>query len=170
MFASSGVLFNHESPLRGLEFVTRKITDGVARIKLQKQKSISLGNLDAKRDWGHARDYVEGMWAILQADNPDTFVLATGRTETVREFARLAFKAAEIEIEFEGTAEDEIARDVATGQIVIQVDPKFYRPAEVDLLIGDASKASRALGWHPKTTVEELCSEMVQADLQRVSR
>ena len=170
IFASSGILFNHESPLRGLEFVTRKITDGVARIKLKKQKSISLGNLDAKRDWGHARDYVGGMWAILQADNPDTFVLATGRTETVREFARLAFKAAEIEIEFEGTAEDEIARDVATGQTVIQVDPQFYRPAEVDLLIGDASKARLELGWHPKTTLEELCSEMVQADIQRLSR
>lgn len=169
LFASSGILFNHESPLRGLEFVTRKITDGVAQIKLGKKKRLSLGNLDAKRDWGHARDYVEGMWKILQADHADTFVLATGRTETVRTFTQLAFKAAGMDIEFEGEAENEVAILSSTGEVVVQVDPAFFRPAEVDLLIGDASKAREGLNWHPGTTLEALCSEMVAADIDRHS-
>ncbi|GAA3896144.1 GDP-mannose 4,6-dehydratase [Sphingomonas limnosediminicola] len=167
IFASSGILFNHESPLRGVEFVTRKITDAVARIKLGKLDRLSLGNLDAKRDWGFAKEYVEGMWMILQADEPDTFVLATGRTETVRDFVRMAFKAAGIEVEFSGHAELETAVDVASGRTVMQVDPRFYRPAEVDLLIGDAAKAQEKLGWSPRTSLEELCQMMVEADLRR---
>lgn len=168
MFGASGILFNHESPLRGLEFVTRKITDGVARIKNGLLDVLELGNLDAKRDWGFARDYVEGMWRMLQADEPDTYVLATGRTETVRDFVRLAFKAAAIDIEFSGAGEEEIAVDSKSGQTVVRVNPQFYRPAEVDLLIGDPSKAERELGWRATTTLEELCQMMVEADLQRV--
>ena len=168
MFGASGILFNHESPLRGKEFVTRKITDAVARIKLGKLDCLELGNMDAKRDWGYAKDYVEGMWRMLQADEPDTYVLATGRTETVRDFVKLAFKAAEIDITFSGAGEDEIAVDSKTGQTVVRVNPQFYRPAEVDLLIGDPSKAERELGWKATTTLEELCQMMVEADLQRV--
>lgn len=168
IFATSGILFNHESPLRGREFVTRKITDGVARIKLGKQTHLALGNLDAKRDWGYAKEYVEGMWRMLQADTPDTYVLATNRTETVRDFVTLAFKAAGIELRWEGSAEQETAVDVATGKTVVLIDPKFYRPAEVELLIGSPAKATEALGWQPKTSLEELCKMMVDADLQRV--
>ncbi len=167
MFASSGILFNHESPLRGLEFVTRKITDAVAKIKLGTLDTLELGNMDAKRDWGFAKDYIEGMYLMLQADKPDTFVLATNRTETVRDFVTMAFKAANIELEFQGTAEDEIAVNKATGDTVVKVNPKFYRPAEVDLLIGDPSKAKEVLGWEPKTTLEELCDMMVKADMRR---
>jgi len=167
MFASSGILFNHESPLRGLEFVTRKITDAVAKIKLGKLDTLELGNMDAKRDWGFAKDYIEGMYLMLQADKPDTYVLATNRTETVRDFVTMAFKAAGIELEFKGEAEEEIAIDKATGKTVVKVNPKFYRPAEVDLLIGDPSKAKRELGWEPKTTLEELCAMMVEADMRR---
>ena len=167
MFASSGILFNHESPLRGLEFVTRKITDAVAKIKLGKLDCVELGNMDAKRDWGFAKDYIEGMYLMLQAEKPDTYVLATNRTETVRDFVTMAFKAVDIELEFKGKAEDEIAIDKATGKTVVKVNPKFYRPAEVDLLIGNPEKAKKELGWEPKTTLEELCAMMVKADLTR---
>ncbi len=167
MFASSGILFNHESPLRGREFVTRKITDSVAKIKLGKLDCMELGNMDAKRDWGYAKDYVEGMYLMLQADKPDTFVLATNRTETVRDFVTMAFKGAGIEVEFRGEGEEEIAVDKATNQTVVRVNPKFYRPAEVELLIGDPQKAKDLLGWSPKCTLEELCAMMVKEDLRR---
>lgn len=167
MFASSGILFNHESPLRGLEFVTRKITDAVAKIKLGKLDTLELGNMDAKRDWGFAKDYIEGMYLMLQANKPDTYVLATNRTETVRDFVTMAFKAAGMELAFKGEAENEIAIDKATGKTVVRVNPKFYRPAEVDLLIGNPEKAKKELGWEPKTTLEELCTMMVEADLRR---
>lgn len=169
IFGSSGILFNHESPLRGREFVTRKITDGVAKIKLGQLDCLSLGNLDAKRDWGFAKEYVEGMWRMLQADEPDTFVLATNHTKSVRDFVTMAFRAAGVEIEFRGAGEAEIAVDTATGMTVVRVDPRFYRPAEVDLLIGDPAKAKAKLGWHPTTSLEELCRIMVEADLRRNS-
>jgi GDPmannose 4,6-dehydratase len=167
IFGSSGILFNHESPLRGREFVTRKITDGVAKIKLGKLDVLELGNLDAKRDWGFAKEYVEGMWRMLQADEPDTFVLATNRTETVRDFVRMAFKGAGISVDFTGAAENETAVDISTGETVMRVNPKFYRPAEVELLIGNPAKAKAKLGWEPKTTLEQLCQMMVEADLRR---
>lgn len=167
IFGSSGILFNHESPLRGREFVTRKITDGVAKIKLARLDVLELGNLDAKRDWGFAQEYVEGMWRMLQVDEPDTFVLATNRTETVRDFVRMAFKGAGIEVIFRGEAEHEIAVDIATGKTVMCINPKFYRPAEVDLLIGNPTKAKEKLGWEPQTTLEKLCQMMVDADLRR---
>jgi len=167
IFGSSGILFNHESPLRGREFVTRKITDSVAKIKLGQLDCLELGNLDAKRDWGFAKEYVEGMWRMLQADEPDTFVLATNRTETVRDFVRMAFKGAGIEVAFKGNAEQETAIDTATGKTVMRINPKFYRPAEVELLIGDPAKAKAKLGWEPKTTLEQLCQMMVEADLRR---
>lgn len=167
IFASSGILFNHESPLRGQEFVTRKITDSVAKIKLGKLDVLELGNMDAKRDWGFAKEYVEGMWLMLQADEPDTFVLATNRTETVRDFVSMAFKAAGIELRFEGKEDQEVAIDVATNKVVVKVNPKFYRPAEVELLIGNPQRAKDILGWEPKTTLEELCAMMVEEDLRR---
>ena len=167
IFACSGILFNHESPLRAREFVTRKITDAVARIELGQLETLALGNLDAKRDWGFAKEYVEGMWRMLQADEPDTYVLATNRTETVRDFVRLAFSAVGKELEFVGKGDQESAIDVATGKTVMRVDPRFYRPAEVDLLIGNPSKATEKLGWKPQTTLEELCRMMVDADLRR---
>lgn len=167
IFGCSGILFNHESPLRGREFVTRKITDSVAKIKLGKLDILELGNLDAKRDWGFAKEYVDGMWRMLQVDVPDTYVLATNRTETVRDFVRMAFKAADISIEFTGRAEQEIAIDTASGKPVMRVNSKFYRPAEVDLLIGNPAKAKAKLGWEPKTTLEELCQMMVDADMRR---
>ncbi|MBS0883638.1 GDP-mannose 4,6-dehydratase [Pantoea sp. JGM49] len=167
IFASSGILFNHESPLRGQEFVTRKITDSVAKIKLGKLDVLELGNMDAKRDWGFAKEYVEGMWRMLQADEPDTFVLATNRTETVRDFVSMAFKAADIELRFEGKDDQEVAIDVATNKVVVKVNPKFYRPAEVELLIGNPQRAKNILGWEPKTTLEELCAMMVEEDLRR---
>ena len=170
IFATSGILFNHESPLRGLEFVTRKITDAVAKIKQGKQSYLELGNLDAKRDWGFAKDYVEGMWRMLQVDTPDTFVLATGRTETVRDFVRMAFKAVDIELDFIGSGKNESAVDVATGNTVLKINPKFYRPAEVELLIGNPDKAKQVLGWEPKTDLEQLCKMMVDADMLRVER
>lgn len=150
LHASSGILFNHESPLRGIEFVTRKITDGVARIKLGKDKELPLGNLDAKRDWGHARDYVKAMWLMLQQDKPDDYVVATGRTETVREFCRLAFSHVGLNYE------DHVV-----------VDPRFMRPAEVEVLLGNASKAKEKFGWAAETTLEQLAAEMVEADLKR---
>ncbi len=167
IFGSSGILFNHESPLRGREFVTRKITDSLAKIKLGKLDVLELGNLDAKRDWGYAKDYVEGMWRMLQADEPDTFVLATGRTETVRDFVTMAAKAAGINIEWQGKGENERGVDAASGKTIVRINPKFYRPAEVDLLVGDPSKAKSKLGWEAKTTLEELCAMMVEADLRR---
>ena len=167
IFGSSGTLFNHESPLRGREIVTRKITDSVAKIKLGQLDVLELGNLDAKRDWGFAKEYVEGMWRMLQADGPDTFVLATNRTETVRDFVRMAFKGAGISVDFKGAAESETAVDVATGKTVMRVNPKFYRPAEVELLIGNPAKAKAKLGWEPTTTLEQLCQMMVEADLRR---
>ena len=167
IYGSSGILFNHESPLRGREFVTRKITDSVAKIVLNKLDVLELGNLDAKRDWGYAKEYAEGMWRILQADEPDTFVLATNRTETVRDFVTMAFKGANVDIEFSGEGEDETGRCARTGKTLVRVSPKFYRTAEVDLLIGNPAKAKRVLGWEPKTTLEELCQMMVDADLRR---
>ncbi|MEG0920871.1 MAG: GDP-mannose 4,6-dehydratase [Comamonas sp.] len=167
IFGSSGILFNHESPLRGREFVTRKITDSVAKIKLGKLDVMELGNLDAKRDWGFAKEYVEGMWRMLQVDEPDTFVLATNRTETVRDFVRMAFKGAGIVVDFRGSAEGETAVDTVTGKTLMRVNPKFYRPAEVELLIGDPARAKAKLGWEPHTTLEQLCQMMVEADLRR---
>jgi GDPmannose 4,6-dehydratase len=179
IFGSSGILFNHESPLRGREFVTRKITDSVAKIKLGKLDCMDLGNIDAKRDWGFAKEYVEGMWRMLQADEPDTFVLATNRTETVRDFVRMAFKGAGVEVEFRGTAEGETAVvaalsqgewELKVGQTVMRINPKFYRPAEVELLIGNPAKAKAKLGWEPTTTLEQLCQMMVEADIRRNER
>lgn len=166
---SCGILFNHESPLRGLEFVTRKITDAVARIKLGKLDTLALGNLDAKRDWGFAKDYVDGMVKIMRAETADTYVLATNRTETVRDFVRMAFRAVDIELEFHGHGDSETAIDMATGATVVRVDPAFYRPAEVELLIGDPAKVKAELGWEATTTLEELCQLMVEADLRRVA-
>jgi len=168
IFGISGILFNHESPLRGLEFVTRKITDGLARVKLGKLSHIELGNLEAKRDWGYAKDYVEGMWRMLQAEKPDTYVLATGRTERVRDFVEMTCKALDIRIEWQGTGVDELGVDTATGNPIVKINPEFYRPAEVDLLIGDPAKAKTDLGWEATTTLEQLCAMMVEADLRRV--
>lgn len=167
IFGCSGILFNHESPLRGREFVTRKITDSVAKIKLGKLDCMELGNVDAKRDWGFAKEYVEGMWRMLQVDTPDTYVLATNRTETVRDFVEMAFKGAGIAVEFKGKEENETAVDIATGKTVMRINSKFYRPAEVELLIGDPAHAKAKLGWEPKTTLEQLCQMMVEADLRR---
>lgn len=167
IFGCSGILFNHESPLRGQEFVTRKITDSVAKIKLGMLDVLELGNLDAKRDWGFAKDYVEGMWKILQAEEPDTFVLSTGRTETVRTFVTLAFKSIDINLEWVGSGENEIAINIANGDTVVKINPKFYRPAEVELLVGDATKAKTILGWEASTTLEDLCDMMVKADVRR---
>ena len=167
IFGTSGILFNHESPLRGREFVTRKITDSVAKISLGQLDTLELGNLDAKRDWGFAKEYVEGMWRMLQADEPDTFVLATNRTETVRDFVTMAFKAVDMGLEWKGTAENEQGICTKTGKTLVRVNPKFYRPAEVELLIGNPAKAKEKLGWEPKTTLEELCAMMVEADLRR---
>jgi GDPmannose 4,6-dehydratase len=170
IFATSGILFNHESPLRGREFVTRKITDSVAKIKLGKLPVLELGNIDAKRDWGYAKDYVEGMWRMLQAAEPDTYVLGTNRTETVRDFVTMAFKATGVDIDWKGRDEQEQGFDASTGKVVVKINPKFYRPAEVELLIGNPAKAKAALGWEPKTTLEELCRMMVVADLARNER
>ena len=168
IFGTSGILFNHESPLRGKEFVTRKITDGVARIALGQQDVLELGNMDAKRDWGYAKEYVDLMWRMLQADEPDTFVVATNRTETVRDFVAMAFKAVDIQLEWKGSADNEQGIDTKTGKTVIRVNPRFYRPAEVKLLIGNPQKAHDVLGWTPQTTLEQLCQLMVDADLERV--
>ncbi len=170
IFGASGILFNHESPLRGLEFVTRKITDGAAKIKLGKLDVLELGNLDSKRDWGYAKEYVEGMYRMLQAPEPETFVLATNRTETVRDFVRMAFRAVDIELDFRGTGVDEQGVDRRSGKTLIRINPRFYRPAEVDLLIGNPAKAKAKLGWEPRTTLEELCRMMVEADLRRNTR
>ena len=170
LFGCSGILFNHESPLRGREFVTRKITDGIARIALEDGPAIGLGNLDACRDWGYAREYVEGMWRMMQADEPDTFVLATNRTETVREFAAKSFEVAGIPIEWVGQGAEERGVSPVDGREYVRIDPAFYRPAEVDLLIGDPSKAGRQLGWKPSTSLEDLAAMMVEADMQRVAQ
>ena len=170
MHASNGILFNHESPLRGETFVTRKITRAVARIKLDMQDCLHLGNLDAQRDWGHARDYVEGMWRMLQQDTPDDYVLATGVTTTIREFATMAFAEAGIQVSWRGQGLNEEGYCPESGHVLVKVDPRYFRPAEVDVLIGDASKAQAQLGWKASCTLQELCREMVQADLKLVQR
>ena len=167
IFAACGILFNHESPLRGLEFVTRKITNSAAKIALGKLDCLELGNLEAKRDWGFAKDYVEGMHAMLQAPKADTFVLASGITTTVRDFVKMSFEALDIALVFEGEGVNEVARDKKTSKVVVKVNPEFFRPAEVDLLIGDASKAKEQLNWSAKTNLNELCAMMVKADLER---
>jgi GDPmannose 4,6-dehydratase len=165
LHASNGILFNHESPIRGETFVTRKISRAVAAIALRQQDRLYMGNLDAKRDWGHARDFVEGMWMILQQDKPDDYVLATGETHSVREFIELAFKYVGKRIRWAGNGVDEKGFDVNTGRCVVEVDKRYFRPTEVDLLLGDPSKANRILGWRHKTSFDELVTEMVQADL-----
>ena len=164
MFACNGILFNHESPLRGETFVTRKISRAAARISLGMQEKLFIGNIDSERDWGHAKDYVEGMWRMLQQDEPDDFVLATGIKISVREFISMAFLEVGINLKWQGKGENEKGIDPA-GKVIVEIDPKYYRPAEVDLLLGDASKAKNKLGWVAKCTVAELCKEMVQADL-----
>ncbi len=166
IFAACGILFNHESPLRGEEFVTKKITLAVAKIKYGLQKTLYLGNLNARRDWGYAEDYVQGMWQILQAEKPDNYVLATGKNETIRNFAVLAFKTADIEIKFEGEKENEIGIDIKTGNPVIRIDKKHYRPAEVDTLLGNPKKAKDELNWKATTSLEKLAEIMVEYDLK----
>ena len=166
MFACSGILFNHESERRGAEFVTRKITISVAKIRAGKQEFLELGNLDASRDWGHSEDYVRAMWLMLQRPEADDYVVATGRTHTVRDFVTLAFRAAGMELEFRGSGVDERAFLAGTDRELVRVNPKFFRPAEVDLLIGDASKAKRVLGWEPKISYEELVRRMVESDMK----
>ena len=170
IFGTSGILFNHESPLRGREFLTRKVSDSIAKIKLGKLEVLELGNLDAKRDWGFAKEYIEGMWRMLQADKPDTYVLATNRTVTVRDFVTMAGRAAGYDLQWEGKEESEVGVDRSSGRTLVRVNPKFYRPAEVDLLIGNPAKAKRELGWEPKTTLEQLCQMMVDADIKRNER
>jgi GDPmannose 4,6-dehydratase len=167
--ASNGILFNHESPRRGETFVTRKITRGVAAISLGLQDNLWLGNLDARRDWGHARDYVEGMWRIVQADEAEDFVLATGQCHTVRQFAEMAFAEVGVQIAWIGAGLEEVGVNAATGQVLVRIDPRYFRPTEVDVLQGDASKAKQKLGWEAKTTLPELVSEMVAADLRIVA-
>ena len=170
MYACNGILFNHESPLRGETFVTRKITRAVARISMGLQETLYLGNLDAQRDWGHAKDYVEGMWRMLQQDEPEDFVLATGIKITVREFINMAFAEVGITLKWEGKAENEKGIDASTGKILVEIDPKYYRPAEVDLLVGDATKAKTKMGWTPTYTVASLCKEMVASDVEIFKR
>ncbi len=170
MFACNGILFNHESPLRGETFVTRKITRAVAKISLGLQEKLYMGNLDAERDWGHAKDYVEGMWRMLQHHEPDDFVLATGKKISVRKFIELSFAEVGIKVEWKGNGIEEKAYDKNTGKVLVEIDPKYFRPTEVDLLVGDATKAKQKLGWEPKYTVEELLKEMIQADLELFKR
>lgn len=169
IFGVSGILFNHESPLRGLEFVTRKITDGIARIKLGKREVLELGNLDAMRDWGYAKEYVVGMWQMMQRPEPEVYVLASGRNASVRDFVTLAAKAAHIDVIWKGSGIGEQGLDTKSGKCIVRINPKFHRPAEVDRLIGNSSKAKRDFGWQATTCLEELCRIMVEADLQRVS-
>jgi GDPmannose 4,6-dehydratase len=166
MHASNGILFNHESPRRGENFSTRKITYSLARIKAGLQEVLKLGNLESKRDWGYARDYVEAMWLMLQQDEPDDFVIATGETHSVREFVERTCAIAGFDLVWEGEGENEVGRDAATGKTIISIDPKYYRPAEVDLLLGDPGKARRVLGWEPRVTFEELVEIMMRADLE----
>ena len=170
MHASNGILFNHESPVRGETFVTRKITRGVAAIEKGVQRTLYLGNLGAKRDWGHARDYVEGMWRMVQQDKPGDYVLATGETHSVREFVELAFQRAGRIVRWEGTGADEVGRDANSGRVLVRVDPEYFRPTEVDLLLGDPSKAFADLGWKHKTSFPELVAEMVDADMLLIDR
>jgi GDPmannose 4,6-dehydratase len=170
MFAVNGILFNHESPRRGETFVTRKITRAAVRIKLGIEEKLYLGNLDSKRDWGHAKDYVEGMWLVLQQKQPDDFVLATGVTTTIRDFCNMTFKELGIEIEWKGSGVNEKGIDKATGKTVIEVDPKYFRPTEVDLLLGDASKSREKLGWKPKYDLPMLVKEMVKEDLKEAKK
>lgn len=169
-FASNGILFNHESPIRGETFVTRKITRAAARIKLCIQDTLYLGNLDAERDWGHAEDYIEAMWRILQHHEPDDFVIATGERHSVRELTELAFKEVGITIEWEGTGTDEKGRDAESGTVLVRIDPRYFRPTEVDSLQGDSSKARDLLGWEPKITFQELVKQMVVADLREAEK
>jgi GDPmannose 4,6-dehydratase len=170
MHASNGILFNHESPLRGETFVTRKITRAVARIHLGMQSVLHLGNLDAQRDWGHARDYVEGMWRMLQQPHGDDFVLATGRTTSIRRFVEMAFGEVGVQLVWSGSGVDEVGRDAATGELRVAIDPRYFRPAEVDLLVGDATKAREVLGWTPTIELEAMCAEMVAADVALFER
>lgn len=170
LYACNGILFNHESPIRGETFVTRKITRGVARIKLGLQKKIHLGNLDAQRDWGHAKDYVEGMWLMMQQNVAEDYVLATGKTISVKEFVTLSFKEVGIAIEWKGKGVDEKGYDASSGNVLVEIDPRYFRPTEVDLLIGDASKAEKNLGWKPKLSVQELIKDMVHSDLKLFER
>lgn len=170
LFAVNGILFNHESPMRGETFVTRKTTRAVASISLGLQQELKLGNLDAKRDWGHANDYVEGMWRILQHDTPEDFVLATGETYSVRHFVDVAFDCIGKKITWEGSGIDEVGRDAETGEVLVSVDERFFRPTEVDLLVGDATKAKTLLGWSATTSFEDMVREMVQEDLRQVTR
>lgn len=170
MFACSGILFNHESERRGHEFVTRKITDAVARIKLGAQDHLELGNMDAKRDWGHAADYVWAMWRMLQQETPQDYVIASHETHTVREFVELAFQEVGIDIQWEGAGVDEVGKDRATGKVLVQVNPVFYRPAEVDLLLGDPAKAEKELGWVRQISFQELVARMVKTDLALVEK
>ncbi|MGY4447254.1 GDP-mannose 4,6-dehydratase [Bradyrhizobium sp. i1.3.1] len=170
MFATNGILFNHESPIRGETFVTRKITRGVARIEVGLEQTLYLGNLEAKRDWGHARDYIEGMHMILQADKPDDFVLATGETRSVREMVELSFAQIGRRIEWRGQGVDETGVDAKSGKTVVKIDPTYFRPTEVDLLVGDATKAREVLGWTPKRSFAELVAEMVASDLAEAKR
>lgn len=168
IFASNGILFNHESPARGEEFVTHKITKAVAAISLGQQESLSLGNLDSQRDWGHAKDYVRGMWQMMQHDKPDDFVLATGQSKTVRECVEQTFAIVGITIAWSGEGADEIGRSAKTGDILVRVDPRFFRSLDVEHLIGDASKAKSSLGWEPEISFKELIREMVEADIERL--
>jgi GDPmannose 4,6-dehydratase len=170
LFAVNGILFNHESPRRGKRFVTRKITRAVARIIKGKQDKIYLGNMNAKRDWGYAKDYVKMMWMMLQHDTPEDFVIATGETHTVREFVETAFSHVDIEIEWQGKDVDEKGIDKDTGKVLVEVDPKYFRPTEVDLLIGDPSKAKEELGWEPEVKFKELVQLMVQSDLEAIEK
>ena len=170
MYACSGILFNHESERRGKEFVTRKITDAVARIKLGVQDHVELGNLDSKRDWGHSKDYVKAMWLMLQQDTPDDYVIATNETRTVREFVDIAFKHVGMDIEWSGTGVDEIGTDKASGKVVVKVNPNFFRPAEVDILLGNPEKAEKTLGWKREIPFSDLVERMVKNDLALVEK
>ena len=170
LFACSGILFNHESERRGKEFVTRKISDAVARIKLGVQDHLELGNMEAKRDWGHSKDYVRAMWLMLQQDKPDDYVIATNETRTVREFVEKAFKAADIDVVWEGTGVDEVGKDKATGKVIVKINKEFFRPAEVEVLLGTPAKADKVLGWERHISFNELVERMVKNDLELVAK